>query len=171
MPTPHPAAGSDWRVDYRRFRRVAGLSGALNPKGETWAELAVVGETSLTRMPDPLDFLTAAGIPIAGKTAVESLHTSTSEAATPCSWRAPLERSAPWSSRWPLARGIRVGGSSSARHDYLLSLGAEKTVDYTAPLWQEQVRPCVPGGVDAALAIQPGTRVPSQFVVRQGGVS
>jgi NADPH:quinone reductase-like Zn-dependent oxidoreductase len=43
------------------------LSGAQNRKGGTWAEFTVVGETSLTRMPDALDFPAAAGIPVAGK--------------------------------------------------------------------------------------------------------
>ncbi|MCD6728164.1 MAG: NADP-dependent oxidoreductase [Solirubrobacteraceae bacterium] len=146
------------------------LSGAPNPKGGTWAEFAVVGETSLTRMPDALDFPAAAGIPVAGKTAVESLHTLDLRSGDTLFVAGASGAIGTLVVQMAVARGIRVAGSASARnHDYLLSLGAEKAVDYNASDWHDQVRQWAPGGVDAALAIQPGTGASSQFVVREDG--
>lgn len=146
------------------------LSSALNSKGGSWAELVVVGEDSLTRLPDALDLQTAAGIPVAGKTAVESLHTLGL-----CEGETLFVAGASGAIgtlviQMAATRGVRVVGSASApNHDYLLSLGAEKAVDYNVSDWQEQIRGWAAGGVDAALAIQPSTGAQSQFVVREGG--
>ena len=48
------------------------------------------------------------------------------------------------------------------------SLGVEKTVDYNDPNWIDQVLEWMPGGVDAAIAIQPNTSVSSMKVVKDG---
>ncbi|MEO5723530.1 MAG: zinc-binding dehydrogenase [Ilumatobacteraceae bacterium] len=67
-------------------------------------------------------------------------------------------------------RGVRViGSASAANHDYLLSLGAEAAVDYHDDDWPAQIREWSTGGVDAALAIQPGIDVGAQEVVRNSG--
>ena len=67
-------------------------------------------------------------------------------------------------------RGIRVAASASeANHPYLLSLGAELAVDYRDPSWPDEVRRWAPQGVDAALAILPGTAEGCLSVVRDGG--
>jgi len=146
------------------------LSSALNPKGGSWAELTVVGDAALTRMPDELDFPTAAGLPVAGKTAVESLRTLDLRSGETLFVAGASGAIGTLVIQMATAGGIRVAGSASARnHDYLLSLGAEKAVDYNAHDWQEQVRQWAPDGVDAALAIQPGTGASSQFVVREDG--
>lgn len=146
------------------------LSSALNPKGGSWAESVVVGEASLTRMPDELDFQTAAGIPVAGKTAVESLHTLDLGRGETLFVAGASGAIGTLVVQMAAIRGIRVAGSASARNqEHLLWLGAEQAVDYNAPDWQEQVNRWAPGGVDAALAIQPGTGAQSQFVVREGG--
>lgn len=42
-------------------------------------------------------------------------------------------------------------------------------VDYRDPGWPDQVRRWAPGGVDAAIAVQPGTATDSMGVVRDGG--
>lgn len=146
------------------------LSSALNAKGGSWAEFVVVGEGGLTRMPDELDFPTAAGIPVAGKTAVESMHTLDLRRGDSLFVAGASGAIGTLVVQMAVAQGIRVAGSASARnHDHLLSLGAEKAVDYNASDWQEQVRQWAPGGVGAALAIQPGTGAQSQFVVRERG--
>jgi NADPH:quinone reductase-like Zn-dependent oxidoreductase len=49
------------------------------------------------------------------------------------------------------------------------TLGADFTVDYHDPQWAAQVHRWLPGGVDAALAIQPGTPTECLAVVRDGG--
>lgn len=146
------------------------LSSALNPKGGSWAEFIAVGEASLARMPNELDFQTAAGIPVAGKTAVESLHTLNLRRGDTLFVAGASGAIGTLVIQMAATRDIRVAGSASGRnHDYLLWLGAEKAVDYDTPNWQEQVRQWASPGVDAALAIQPGTGAQSQFVVREGG--
>lgn len=147
------------------------LSSALNPKGGTWAEFVVVGEEALTRVPDGMDFTTAAGVPIAGKSAVETVHTLDLRRGNTLFVAGASGAIGTLVVQMAAARGVRVAGSASARnHDYLLSLGAEKAVDYRDSDWTEQVRRWAGGdGTDAALAIQPGTGVPCQFVVRERG--
>jgi NADPH:quinone reductase-like Zn-dependent oxidoreductase len=146
------------------------LTSVLSPKGGTWAAFAVVAEASLIRMPAELDFTTAAGVPIAGNAAVESLHTLDLQSGDTLFVAGASGAIGTLVIQMATARGIRVAGSASARNsDYLRSLGAEQAVDYNAPDWQEQIKQWAPGGVDAALAIQPGTGVLSQVVVREGG--
>ena len=66
--------------------------------------------------------------------------------------------------------GCRIAASSSKKnHEYMKSLGVTKTVDYKDPHWIEQVLEWMPGGVDAAIAIQPNTSVSSMKVVKDGG--
>ncbi len=145
-------------------------SSAMNPKGGTWAEFVVVDEASLTRMPDGLGFPEAACIPVAGKTAVESLHTLDLESGDTLFVAGASGAIGTLVVQIAAARGIRVAGSASVRnHDYLLSLGAEKAVDSSAADWQGQIRQWAEGGVDAVLAIQPGTAVDSEPAVREGG--
>jgi NADPH:quinone reductase-like Zn-dependent oxidoreductase len=146
------------------------FTSVLNPQGGTWAEFAVVAQRSLIPMPAELDFTTAAGLPIAGNAAVESLHTLDLRSGDTLFVAGASGAIGTLVIQMAVVRGIRVAGSASARnHAYLLALGAEKAVDYTDPDWQEKVRRWVPGGVDAALAIQPGTGVQCQFVVRERG--
>lgn len=146
------------------------LTTALNLKGGSWAEFAAVSESSLTPLPDTLDFETGAGIPIAGKTAVECLHALAMQAGETLFVAGASGAIGTLIIQMATADGIRVAASASSRNlDYLLSLGAEQAVDYAAPDWQDRIERWAPGGVDAALAIQPGTGVSSQFVVRKGG--
>lgn len=51
----------------------------------------------------------------------------------------------------------------------MLSLGAYKVVDYGNPHWREQILEWMPNGVDAVLAVQPGTSAESLPVVKDGG--
>lgn len=67
-------------------------------------------------------------------------------------------------------RGWRVAASASAHnHDYMRSLGAEATVDYHQPQWPARIRRWMANGVDAALAVQPGTTAESMLVVDDRG--
>lgn len=67
-------------------------------------------------------------------------------------------------------RGWHVAASASKpNHDYMLSLGAHKVVDYGNPHWREQILEWMPNGVDAVLAVQPGTSAESLPVVKDGG--
>lgn len=64
---------------------------------------------------------------------------------------------------------MKPGNQSESNHAYLLSLGAEKAVDYHNPDWTEQVLQWMPGGVDAVVAVQPGTSSDSLPVVKDAG--
>ncbi len=155
--------------DVARGDRVM-LTSVLNPKGGTWAELAAVAARSLVPLPAGLDLTTAAGIPIAGDAAIECLHTLDLSPGDALFVAGASGAIGTLLVQMATARGVRVAASASARNqDYLRGLGAELAVDYGDPGWQQRVRDQWPGGVDAALAIQPGTGVASQFVVREGG--
>jgi NADPH:quinone reductase-like Zn-dependent oxidoreductase len=146
------------------------FSSVLNPKGGTWAEYAVVAAGSLIPVPAELDLTTAAGVPIAGKTAVECLHTLGLRGGETLFVAGASGAIGTLVIQMAASLDIQVIGSASPpNHDYLLWLGAEAAVDYNDPDWQQQIRRWAPDGVDAALAIQPGTGVPCQFVVREGG--
>ncbi|MEO5608619.1 MAG: NADP-dependent oxidoreductase [Ornithinibacter sp.] len=146
------------------------VSGLGNPKGGTWAQFVAVNQRGVTPIPDALDFVTAAGIPIAGNAAVESMHTLGMKAGQTLYVAGASGAIGTLVVQMATQRGIRVVGSASpANHEYLLSLGAELVVDYQDPGWPDEVRSWASGGVDAALAIQPGTPASSLDVVRDGG--
>lgn len=141
-----------------------------NPKGGTWAQFAAVDQRRVTVLPDALDLVKAAAIPIAGDAAVESLHTLGMEPGQTLFVAGASGAIGTLIVQMAVRRGVRVAGSASpANHDYLHSLGAELAVDYGDPGWADQVRDWAASGVDAALAIQPGTPAPSLQVVRDGG--
>ncbi len=146
------------------------VNSAGNPKGGTWAPFAAMNPRHVTVVPDALDLMTAAAIPIAGDAAVESLHTLGMESGQTLFVAGASGAIGTLVVQMAAQRGVRVAGSASlANHDYLRSLGAELTVDYGDLTWTDQVREWAAGGVDAALAIQPGTPAPSLQVVRDGG--
>lgn len=141
-----------------------------NPQGGTWAPFAAVDRARVTVLPDALDLVTAAAIPIAGDAAVESLHTLAVQPGQTLFVAGASGAIGTLVVQIAARRGVRVAGSASpANYDYLLSLGAELAVDYRDPTWPDQVRGWAAGGVDAALAIQPGTPATSLEVVCDGG--
>lgn len=163
--------GSELAGRHRPGDRIAYVS-TNQRKGGTWAEYAVVAAGSLIiAIPEDMAFEQAAAIPVAGNTTLRALH------ALP-----PMPRDGSifvagasgaigtFAVQLGRARGWDVAGSASPRnHDYLASLGAGATVDYHDPGWPEQIRRWMPGGVDAALAVQPGTTSGSAGVVTRGG--
>ncbi len=142
----------------------------MEPQGGTWADYAVVPATGLSPIPDGLRFPTAAGITVPGKSAVESTHALALTEGDTLFVAGASGAIGTLVVQLAAQRGIRVIGSASApNHDYLLSLGAEAAVDYREVGWPDDVLAWAPGGVDAALAIQPGTGASSRQVVRDGG--
>ena len=141
-----------------------------NPKGGTWAPFAAVSASRVTVVPDSLDLVTAAAIPIAGDAALESLHTLGMESGQTLFVAGASGAIGSLVVQMAVQRGVRVAGSASpANHDHVRSSGAELAVDYGDSTWADQVHEWAAGGVDAALAILPGTPVPSLQVVRDGG--
>lgn len=154
---------------YQVGDRVAFVS-SMQAKGGTWAEFVAVKAASLILpMPDDLDYAPAAAIPVAGNTILKAFHAlGDGKTLFIAGGSGAIGTLGIQLAR---ARGWRVAASASAvNHDYMASLGAELTVDYHSPTWREQVREWAPGGVDAAIAVQPGTSADSLPVVRDNGV-
>lgn len=146
------------------------LTSVLQPKGGCWAEYVAVPQSSLIPMPDEMAFTTAAAIPVAGKTALESMRALNLNAGDTLFVAGASGAIGTLVIQLAAARGIRVIGSASPEnHEYMRSLGAEEAVDYSAPNWKQQVKEWMPEGVSAALAIQPGTADDSIDVVKDGG--
>lgn len=156
---------------YQPGDRVAFVS-SMQPKGGTWAQFVAVNAGSLIiPIPDGLDFPEAASVPVAGNTILRAFRAL--ESMPP---RATLFIAGASGAIGTLAiqlarrRGWRVVASASEpNHAYLLSLGAEKAVDYHDPKWAEQVLQWMPDGVDAVVAVQPGTSIQSMPVLKDAG--
>lgn len=156
---------------YRVGDRIAFVS-AMQSKGGTWAEFAVVDADALIMpMPDGLDFAVAAALPVAGNTVLRAFSAlgdpSSVDTVFVAGGAGAIGTLAIQVGR---SRGWRVGASASPRnHAYLRSLGAELTVDYHDPAWPTEVLAWVPGGVDAAVSVHPGTSEDTIRAVRDDG--
>ncbi|AIF45343.1 zinc-binding dehydrogenase [Virgibacillus sp. SK37] len=121
-------------------------------------------------MPDQLTYQQGAAIPVAGKTALESMRELDLKAGDYLFVAGASGAIGTYIIQLAKAQGIHVAGSASKRnHEYMQSLGADKTVDYHDADWPKQVRDWAKGGVTASLAIQPGTEKDSMQVVKDGG--
>lgn len=140
------------------------------PKGGTWAEFAAVSAESLIAMPDGLGFMEAAALPVAGATALEGIKALALDQTDTVFIAGASGAIGTLAIQLATMRGYRVAASASPKnHEYMRSLGAELAVDYRDPDWTKHVLRWMPEGVDAALAIQPGTGTTSLQVVRDGG--
>lgn len=146
------------------------LTSVMLAKGGCWAEYVVVPQNALVALPDTMGFTEGAAIPIAGKTALECIRALGLAAGDTLFVAGASGAVGTLVVQLATRRGIRVAGSASPKnHEYMLSLGAEFAVDYSAADWTQQVRQWCPGGVSAALAIQPDTAAGSMQVVRDAG--
>jgi NADPH:quinone reductase-like Zn-dependent oxidoreductase len=145
-------------------------SGMPQAQGGSWAEFAAVSAEDLTILPDELGFIEAAALPVSGTTAIEGVNALGLEGGATVFMAGASGAIGTLALQLAVLRGQRVAASASASNlAYLRSLGAEIAVDYRDPDWAKQVLRWMPGGVDAALAIQPGTGTSSLPVVRDGG--
>lgn len=146
------------------------FTSALQPQGGSWAEYTVAKQSSLIPLPDDLTFVQGAALPIAGKTALECMKSLDLKKGDTLFIAGASGAIGTFVIQLAAGEGIRVSGSASERnHEYMKSLGAEKTVDYHDSDWQQEVRAWSNGGVTAALAIQPGTGQDSIKVIKEGG--
>lgn len=142
----------------------------LQPRGGSWAEYAATHHSNLIPLPDTLTFAQGAAVPIAGKTALECMRSINLGAGDRLFIAGASGAIGTLVIQMASARGIQVAASASEKnHAYMQSLGAEKTVDYHDSDWPQQVWDWAQGGVEVALAIQPGTGIGSMEVVRDGG--
>lgn len=157
-------------TEYQPGDRIAFVS-MMQPKGGTWAEYAAVRKDSLIiPIPGPMSFTEAAAIPVAGNTVLRALTALPLEAGDSVFIAGASGAIGTFAIQTAKARGWNVAGSASPKnHAYMKSLGADKTVDYRDPAWADQIRDWMPDGVDAAIAIQPGTGTDSMHIVKDGG--
>lgn len=138
----------------------------MQPKGGTWAEYAVVADNSLIiPIPEKMSFTEAAAIPVAGNTALKAFHSLQLKSNDTLF----IAGSSGAIGTFSIQMAVVAGSASKRNHDYMISLGASKAVDYNDPDWIQQIKQWEPGGVDAALAIQPNTGITSMEVVKNGG--
>lgn len=143
----------------------------LQKQGGSWAEYAVAKEAVLIKLPDNLTTEQGAAIPIAGKTALECMREINLNDEDSLFIAGASGAIGTLVIQLAKAKGIRISASASEKnHEYMKSLGAEHTVDYNDPDWTTKVRDWSNGGVDTALAIQPGTGSDSIKVVKDGGL-
>jgi NADPH:quinone reductase-like Zn-dependent oxidoreductase len=129
-----------------------------------------VKQAALIHVPDGLSTVRAASVPVAGGTARQGLTDLNLAAGETLFIAGASGAIGSFAIQLAAQQGVRVAGSASAENQqYMLSLGAEKTVDYSAPDWQTEVWDWAGEGVDAALAIQPNTGNDSIKVTRDGG--
>ncbi|WP_030547405.1 NADP-dependent oxidoreductase [Streptomyces albus] len=116
----------------------------------TYAELVAAPFRTLARKPASLSWQQAAGLPLAGLTAHQSLRAAEAGKGDTVLVHAAAGGVGSFAVQIAVAQGARVIGTASERnHDYLRSLGAEP-VTYGAGL-AERVRKLAPEGVDVAL--------------------
>ena len=138
------------------------FSTVLQPQGGSWAEYAYAKQTALIPLPKELTFAQGATVPIAGKTALESMRALNLKSGD------SLFIAGASGAIGTLV--IQLAASASEKnHTYMKSLGANLSVDYSNSNWKNEVKKWSNGGVSAALAIQPNTGSDSMEVVNDGG--
>lgn len=157
-------------TSYEPGDRVAFIS-LMQPKGGTWAEFAVLAKDALIlRIPEGMTFAQAAAVPIAGNTALKALKVLPLRRGDSLFIAGASGAIGTLAIQLATARGWRVAASASrANHEHVRSLGADAAFDYREADWPDQVQRWAPGGVDAAIAIQPRTSADSLRAVRDGG--
>lgn len=153
--------------------RIAFVS-SMQVKGGTWAQYAVVSADALILpIPDALSFEQAAAVPVAGNTAVKTMRLLEDLPEQGSLFVAGASGAiGTFLVQMAKAQGWTVAASASPRnHEYLHSLGADMVVDYHDGTWQDQVLSWATGGVDAAVAIQPGTTADCVRIVRDHGLA
>lgn len=124
----------------------------------------------LIHLPANLSFAAGAAIPIAGKTALGCMRELNLNSGDRLFIAGASGAIGSLVIQLAKAKGIIVSASASSRNqEYMKSLGASFTVDYNDPDWANKVKKWSDGGVDKALAIQPGTGIESIQVVRDRG--
>lgn len=157
-------------LDYVLGERIAFIS-AMQPKGGTWAEYSAVRDDSLiVRIPDGMSFENAAAIPVAGNTVLKAFHVLNLRSDDSLFIAGASGAIGTFAIQLASARSYRIVASASKKnHNYMVSLGAEKTVDYHDKDWKEQIKQWQPTGVDAAIAIPSGTAFASMAIIKDGG--
>lgn len=134
----------------------------------TFAELVAVAAASVARKPVRLSFEEAAGLPLAGGTALRTLDALTVEKGDTVLIHAAAGGVGSLGVQIAVARGARVIGTASvANHDFLRSLGAEPVTYGDGVV--DRVRALAPDGVDAVADFVGGQLDTSLAVLTESG--
>ncbi|MFE3607051.1 NADP-dependent oxidoreductase [Streptomyces goshikiensis] len=133
----------------------------------TYAELVSAPVRTLARKPRELTFEQAAGIPLAGLTAYQSLTRVGLKAGESVLIHSAAGGTGSLGVQIAVALGLRVIGTAGAHnHDYLRSLGAEPVLYGEG--FADRVRALAPEGVDAALDFYGDDVIPTlQLLVKE----
>lgn len=147
------------------------FSAVLQPQGGSWAEYAVAKYSSLILLPKNMTYSQGAAIPVAGKTAIESMNALNLKERETLFIAGASGAIGSFVIQLAEQKIVRIAASASAHNqEYMELLGAERTVDYNNSDWQENIMSWTGGkGVDAALAIHPETTKACLNIVKDGG--
>lgn len=146
------------------------FSTVLQPQGGSWAEYAVAKCETLMALPNNMSYSQGAAIPVAGRTALESMNALNLKEGEDLFIAGASGAIGSLVIQLAKSKLIHVSASASEENqNFMQSLGADKTVDYNDENWQKRIKHWSGGGVTAALAIQPGTAKVSLEVVKDGG--
>lgn len=156
--------------NFKQGDRIAFVS-MMQPKGGTWAEFVAINKDSLGfRIPDHMTFEQASAIPVAGNTALKAIESLLLHSGDSLFIAGASGAIGTFLIQLAKEKGFKVASSASRKnHQYMKDLGADYTVDYKDTDWQKQITEWMPGGVDAAIAVQPRTTTDSMKVVKDGG--
>jgi NADPH:quinone reductase-like Zn-dependent oxidoreductase len=156
---------------FRTGDRVVAHSAPLRGQG-AWAEQFLVGVGETARLPDSVDFETAAAFAVPALTADETLR----DALSVKEEQMLLVNGGSGVTGWLVVQiaaslGARVITTASVRSaDRLKKTGAAEVVDYRSPGWSDAVLAWSGGGgVDVAVNAVPGAAAEVEKLVRSGG--
>lgn len=136
--------------------------------GGTFAELVAVPAVSVARKPTTLSFEQAAGLPLAGGTALRTLDALQVQDGDTVLVHAAAGGVGSFAVQIAVARGARVIGTGSAsNHDFLRGLGAEPVTYGDGVV--ERIRALAPEGVDAVADFVGGQLETSLAVLTESG--
>jgi len=136
-------------------------------EGGGYGEYVTAPSRHFARIPDGLDDVAAAGLPLAGLTALQSFDAAGLEKGQRVLVHAAAGGVGHVAVQLAKARGAYViGTASAAKHAFVLGLGADEVLDYRARPFEEQVR-----DVDIVFdAVGGDVTRRSVGVLREGGV-
>lgn len=143
----------------------------LQKQGGSRAQYAVAGVDALIMLPEEVSFVQGAAISVAGKTALECIRELDIQTGDKVFIAGASGAIGTLAIQLAVQQWAIVGASASHKnHEYMKSLWAEKTVDYSNPTWKDQIMERSTTWVDKVLAIQPWTGVDSISIIKEWGL-
>lgn len=157
-------------TDFKEGDRIAFVA-VSESKGGSYAEYIALGKNSLiVPIPEKMNFLEAAAIPMASNTMIRVLKALELQSGDTLFIAGASGSNGTLTVQLAKELGCTIITSSSKRnHQYMKALGVTKAVDYHDYDWIQQVLEWLPNGVDAAIAIPPGTSISSMKVLKDDG--